>query len=204
MKRAYTLALLFMVGAAGCAAASCADAKGVSIVQNEETGYFSSSEYGADIAKGPVPVFIAGSTFNRDPKAFVNTVVADMKGADWSPHARFTGSPGPKTARIYSYAMAFGDPSVTGAHLCKAKGKASTSSKASAASSKGLILVAALCRYDKSTAAVTARATGATGPSDPRFREMIRGAVLELTRTNQMDIQHPGNSGGGFGGGINR
>jgi hypothetical protein len=205
MKFAPTLALVCiagacLVGAAGWPAASHAAAKGISIVQNEETGYFSSSEYGKDISRGAVPVYIAGSTFNQDAKAFVNKVVADMRGADWSPHAHFTGTPGPNTARIYSYAMAFGDPSVTGANLCKAKdrGTRASSSAKSSASSGGVILVAALCRYDKSTAAVTVR--GASGPSDPKFRDMIRGAVLELTRTNQMDIEHRSNNGGGFGG----
>lgn len=199
-------ALLLLGGVAGCT-----NADGISVVQNEESGYFSSSEYGYDVSRGNTPVYIAGSTFSQDPKAFVNKVVADMQGADWNPHAHFTGTPDPNSSRIYSYAIAFGDPSVTGANLCAATDRPDTpnyhypmGSKGNASyerpaptSEAGVTLVAALCRYDKSTSAVTARAASVTGPNDPKFRELVRTAVLELTRPNQMNIQHRGNNDGG-------
>jgi hypothetical protein len=203
-----------LAGIAGCTT------NGVSVVRNEESGFFSSSEYGSDVSKGDVPVYIAGTTFNQDPKAFVDKVVSDMQGSDWNPHAHFTGTPGPNTSRIYSYALAFGDPSVTGANLCSATDKphyaasgypagaypmgtgVRTTSNATAPNAAGVTLVAALCRYDKSTSAVTAR-SDATGPNDPKFRELVRTAMLQLTQPNQFNVQHPGDDEGGSSGGSN-
>jgi hypothetical protein len=221
-----SLCALFLIAGPIVIVGGCANTDGVSVVQNEESGYFSSSEYGNDVSRGDMPVYIAGSTFNQNAKAFVDTVVANMQGADWNPHAHFTGTPGPNTSRIYSYAMAFGDPSVTGASLCAATDRptyavpgyppgaypmgsgarnlpSNSTVPDSVSPGAGVTLVAALCRYDKSTSAVTAR-VNATGPNDPKFRSLVRTAVLELTRPNQINIQHRGNSGdGGSSGGGN-
>jgi hypothetical protein len=206
MKTHHSLAFAFIFAVTGCAGNN-----GVSVVENEQSGFYSGSEYGHDLSEGPVLVRVAGTAFNMDPQSFTNRVVENMQGADWSPHARFTAVPSPNTARIYSYAMMFGSsPAVTGANLCAASdapnatGTSATSApprtanaaSGIAGSSGALTLVAALCRYDKPTMGVTARVADAGGPDDPRFRSLVRSAVLELTRPNQNNIQHDRDNGG--------
>lgn len=66
-----------------------------------------------------------------------------------------------------------------------------------------MTLVAALCRYDKLTMGVTARAANISGTDDPKFRSLVRSAVLELTRPNQENIQHDRDNGPYFTGGGN-
>jgi hypothetical protein len=201
-----------------CAAAGCAGSNGVSVVENQESGFFSSSEYAHDINDHLVLVRVAGTAFNQRPQDFTNTVVQDMQGADWSPHARFTAESGPNTARIYSYAMMFGGSrDITDANLCASIDaptavvpgtgvpRAAGMMAPPADTSGNTTLIAALCRYDKATMGVTARVANAAGPNDPKFRSLVRSAVLELTRPNQDNIQHDRDNGsdestGGSGG----
>ena len=101
------------------ALAACAGPNGVSIVEDQQTGFFASEEYARDASTGPMLVVVRGAAFGYDPTTLANLVVNNMQGADWGPHARFTPVAGPNTARMYFYVMAINPPrDLTGAALC--------------------------------------------------------------------------------------
>jgi hypothetical protein len=174
--------------------ASCAN-NGVSIVEDQQTGLFASEEYGSDASTGPMVVVVRGSAFGYDPTTLANLVVNNMQGADWGPHAHFTPVSGPNTARMYFYVMAINGPlDLTGGSLCA---RPSQPIIPIALPAGEIHLEAALCRYNKNTTSVTGRASGVTGPADPKFRELIVSAVQDITRPNQQRIDSLDNDDSG-------
>jgi hypothetical protein len=169
------------------ALAACSATNGVSIVEDQQTGYYAAEEYGRDASTGEMTVVVRGDAFGLNQAALANLVVQNMQGNDWGPHARFTPLSGADTARMYSYAMALNGPrNLNGAALC-----AQPNQPIPAASDIGpgeLRLVAALCRYNKATNTVSGRAVGVVGPYDPKVNQLIGGAVREMTRPNQQRI----------------
>jgi hypothetical protein len=158
----------------------------VSIVEDQQTGYFASEEYGNDASTGPMLVVVRGSAFGYDPTTLANLVVNNMQGADWGPHARFTPVSGPNTARMYFFVMAINGPlDLTGASLCARPSQPITPVAMPAGEIR---LEAALCRNNKITTSVAGRASGVSGPADPKFRELIVAAVQDITRPNQQRI----------------
>jgi hypothetical protein len=196
----------FLGAAFALAIAGCADS--VSVIENEHSGTFASEEYKHDASRGDIPVVVSGSVFGLDRRSLADVVVRDMQGADWSPHAHFTALPATDTARIYSYAMMFNGPrEITAAALCaQPQATSSISTPSGNVGAGSVTLIAALCRYNVSTMGVTARVSNVSGPDDPKFRSLVRTAVLELTRPNQQRLLHDNengssDSGGGGGGG---
>lgn len=169
---------------------------GVSIVEGQQTGIFAPEEYARDASTGPMTVVVRGSAFGYDPTTLANLVVNNMQGADWSPHARFTTVSGPNTARMYFYVMAINGPlDLTGASLCQ---RPSQPLAATAVPNGEIRLEAALCRFNNVATSVEGRASGVTGPADPKFRELIVSAVQDMTRPNQQRIDRPDNDEGGL------
>jgi hypothetical protein len=183
--------VVLALGLAGCSATN-----GVSIVEDQQTGFFSPEEYGFDASKGEMTVVVRGSAFGMDQASLANLVVQNMQGADWTPHARFTPASGPNTARTYSYVMMLDGPrNITGASLCEQPRQPLPTAANLPAGE--LRLVAALCRYNKATNSVSGRALGVVGPYDPKVHELIAGSVLQLTRPNQDRIDRDRDHGGG-------
>ena len=168
------------------ALAACAGPNGVSIVEDQQTGFFASEEYARDASTGPMLVVVRGAAFGYDPTTLANLVVNNMQGADWGPHARFTPVAGPNTARMYFYVMAINPPrDLTGAALCARPSQPIAPGPVAAGEIR---LEAALCRFNKVATSVAGRATDVAGPADPKFRELIVAAVQDVTRPNQQRI----------------
>jgi hypothetical protein len=177
------LMLAAALGLAGCAT------NGVSIVEDQQTGFFAPEEYGNDASTGPMVVVVRGNAFGYDPTTLANLVVNNMQGADWGPHAHFTPISGPNTARMYFYVMAINGPlDLTGASLCERPNQPLRTVNVPAGEIR---LEAALCRFNKVTTSVAGRASGVTGPADPKFRDLIVAAVQDVTRPNQQRIDRP-------------
>jgi hypothetical protein len=170
------------------AVAACNQFPGVSVVENNQTGFYDPGEYGSDARKGDMPVAVSGGAFGLEPTMLADVTVRNMQGADWSPHARFTAVPGPNTTRAYHYVMMWNGPEdVTAAQLC-ANPRQPRPAAPAASAGGDVVLVAGLCRYDKATNGVTASASDVTGPGDVKFRNVVQAAMLELTRPNQRGV----------------
>jgi hypothetical protein len=181
-------ARLIAVSAIVTLAATLTACGGVSVVENYQTGFYNPSEYGSDASKGEMPVAVTGGAFGLTPMMLANITVDNMQGADWGPHAKFTALPGPNTTRMYHYVMMWNGPrDVTAAELCANPRQPRPGDPAASAGGR-VVLIGALCRFDKATNGVTASASNVTGPGDVKMRQVIVAAVQELTRPNQRDI----------------
>jgi hypothetical protein len=172
----------------------CSATNGVSIVEDQQTGYFAAEEYARDVSMGDLTVVVRGSAFGMDQRTLSDLVVRNMQGADWGPHARFTTASSPTTARTFSYVMMLNGPlNIGGAALCA---RPSQPLSAGPSLPPGEIrLVAAICRYNKIATSISGRAVGVVGPNDPKVHALIAGAVQDLTRPNQPRIdQDRGNN----------
>jgi hypothetical protein len=173
--------------ALAAALAGCSATNGVSIVEDQQTGYFASEEYGRDASSGEMTVVVRGSAFGLNQAALANLVVQNMQNNDWGPHARFTPLSGANTARMYSYVMLLnGARNVNAAALCEQPMQPLPTATDLAPGE--IRLAAALCRYNKATNTVSGRAVGVVGPYDPKMNQLIGGAVREMTRPNQQRI----------------
>ena len=169
------------------ALAGCSATNGVSIVEDQQTGYFASEEYARDVSVGDMTVVVRGNAFGLDQQRLAGLVLQNMQGADWGPHARFTTLSGPGTARTYSYVMMLNGPlNISGAALCARPAQALAAGPSFA--SGEIRLVAAICRFNKIATSVSGRAVGVVGPNDPKVRALIAGTVQDLTRPNQPRI----------------
>ena len=177
------------------ATATLVGCNAVSVVENYQTDFFTPREYAADASKGEMPVAVTGGAFGLDPNTLSDVTVRNMQGADWSPHARFTAVPGPDTTRMYHYVMMWNGPrDVTAADLC-VNPRQPQPAAAAASAGGDVVLVGALCRFDKATNGVTATAGDVTGPGDVKFRQVIVTAMQELTRPNQRGLFQRDNGG---------
>jgi hypothetical protein len=154
-----------------------------SIADNYDPG-----EYARAAKAQTIPVAVYGSALGMSGADLTKTVINDMTGQDWSPHARFAPSSNATAGGIFSFAIMLNGPAgVTGANLC---GRSSAPTGTSPSSGGEVHLIAGLCRYDQAVTNVEVRISGATGPSDPKFAGMIATAVRSLTPpivTNRMN-----------------
>jgi hypothetical protein len=177
-------------------------AGGISVLRTEEPGRFAPEEYQRSDARAPVPVMVSGSAFGLDERALSNAVVAAMQGAEWGYHAQLIPAYTIDTSRIYWYAMVFNAPAdanVTSACSRPLEPAATAHAPLSGSSARAapVRLDAVLCRYDTVALAVRATAADLVGVRDPRFRELVRSAVRELTRPGEPRFDRPEDSGGG-------
>jgi len=175
------------------AAVALAACTGVSVVADQRGGPYGAEEYAKVGAEGPLPVVVTGSVAGAGGAALADTVVQAMAGADWGYHARFVTASAPDPASVYWYVMMFEPPSgMTTAAACARAREPSAATRAPAlegiapgAGTGSIRLAAGLCRYDKIASSVQARVSDVRGLDDPKFRSLVRTAVLELTRPNQ-------------------
>lgn len=195
------------------AAAALAACTGVSVVQDQRGGPYGAEEYAKVGAQGPLPVLVYGSAAGAGGSALTDTVVQAMAGADWGYHARFVAASAPDPSSVYWYVMLFEPPpGMTTAEACARAGETSRTAPIArppvagglapdAAASGSVRLAAGLCRYDKIASSVQARAADVNGINDPKFRSLVRTAVLELTRPNQSRFDRSRDNGGSDHGG---
>lgn len=182
------VAAMLMLSLLGCAQL------GPSIVTNEESSLYSSSEYNQDISTGDVVVVVRGGLPGIGQQTLENFVVAHMQGADWGPHAHFTATPGPDTARTFWFAMMINGPNdVSAATLCANPSKPYP--PAPTVSPGHITLVGGLCRNTRVMMGVTGRVDGVMDITDIKFHQLIAGVVLQLTNSQKSS---PATSGSTF------
>jgi hypothetical protein len=182
------VATILMTGLLGCAQA------GPTIVKNEESSLYSINEYNQDAATGDVVVVVRGGLPGVTQQVLENFVVAHMQGADWGPHAHFTATPGPNTARTFWYAMLINGPkNLTASALCA---NPSTIYPPDQTTPPGHItLVAGICRNTHAMMGVSGQVDGVMDLTDIKFHQLITAAVQQLTGPR---IDSPSTSGSEF------
>jgi hypothetical protein len=205
MRRASFSLVLTAVALAACS--------GVSVVEDQRGGPYSSAEYAKVGAESPLPVVVYGDAAGAAGPALANAVVQNMAGADWGYHARFVPAAAPAPSSVYWYVMLFDPPDgISTAEACARGGGApgaavspvappAAAAPSRAPSAGSLRLAAGLCRYDKIATSVQARAADVRGIDDPTFRSLVRTAVLELTRPSHGRFDRGNDNGGGDHGG---
>jgi hypothetical protein len=189
------IAHLLLSGAMALTLVSCARSDGISTVSQLDDRY-DSDDYAHEASVTPILVVVRGTAFGLDQRTLEQAVAANMQGADWGPHARFTTVRSSDVAKIFSFVMLVNGPrNATAAELCRDPAKAPAAVTAPPAGE--VRLIGGLCRYDQDMAEVTGRIDGVSGPQDPRFRNLIVAATHELTtpQTNQRLLLH-NNDGG--------
>jgi hypothetical protein len=164
---------------AALALASCARSDGIRTVSAMDDRY-DSDDYNHEATIKPIPVVVRGTAFGLDQKALEATITKNMQGADWGGHTNFTTTPGPDDAKIFSFVMLVNGPAnATAASLCRDPSKAPASTQALP---QGQVrLLGGLCRYDQNMTEVTGQIDGVTGPDDPKLKNLIVAAMMELT-----------------------
>ncbi len=133
-------------------------------------GVYSASEFAYAGAGRDLRVDVAGNPFGGDRAAFERAVTDAMQGRHWGPLANFTTTPGPDAREAYRVVMLFEPPrSFNGARLCDI----APSELRSESDQGSLSLFGAFCRGDKTMTRVMGRISGAAGPDDPAFRELV-------------------------------
>lgn len=170
---AYLIALGALAGLGACTAFGPTYTSSV-------TDTYDPTEYATRTTGRDVPVTVYGSAFGVSGTSLTTTVVNNMTGHDWSPHARFTPAEGRSDESPFSVAVAINGPAnATGASLC-----AGTVKQAGAPTVGNVSLVAGLCRYGVAVSEVSGRTTGVNGVQDPKFSELVAKAIRELTPPN--------------------
>lgn len=167
--------------------AGCTSPNAVSFVESEESPIYTTDEYHHDASTGDVPVIVRGGLPGVNQGTLTNFVVEHMQGADWGPHAHFSATPGPRTARMYSFQMLINGPSdMTGGALCANPTQPLPAARPATAGD--ITLVAAICRYTQAMLVVTGRAHGVNDLTDFKFHQLIAGAVQQLTTPRRNSI----------------
>ena len=171
----------------------CAQA-GPSIVKNEESSLYSINEYNQDAATGDVVVVVRGGLPGITQQVLENFVVAHMQGADWGPHAHFTATPGPNTARTFWFAMLINGPrNLTPSALCANPNILYPPDQTTPPGR--LTLVAGICRNTRAMMGVSGQVDGVMDLTDIKFHQLIAATVQQLTSPQ---INSPSSSGSDF------
>lgn len=191
------LAHLLLSGAAALMLVGCVRPDGITTVSQRDSRY-ESDDYAHEASVKPILVVVRGTAFGLDQRALEQVVAANMQGADWGPHARFTTVPSPDNARIFSFVMLVNGPrNATAAALCRDPSQAPAATEAPGPGE--FRLIGGLCRYDQNMAEVTGRVDGVAGPQDPKVHKLIVAATQELTTPQVTEhlLLHNHDSGGG-------
>jgi hypothetical protein len=184
---------LFLLAALGLGA--CAN-DGITTVTQMSTAY-DSDDYAHEASVKDIFVVVRGEAFGLSQQQLAQIVTQDMQGGGWGPNPHFTTVPGDNVGRMFSYIMVL-NPSdgLTADAACNNPSKIPDVTQAPPAGVTRLL--ATMCRYDASMIGTNARAVNVTSPQDPRFRELIRTAMMELTTPLTRDglLLHNDDGGG--------
>jgi hypothetical protein len=162
---------------AAAALAACA-VLGPSTVSDISSDY-DPGEYARSAQAREIPVTVRSGALGVDRAALAEAIAKNMAGHDIAGHGRFTATPTNGGDSVFSFAFAIDSPTQEiAAALCRDR---SASSAVPTANDGNVRLVGALCRYDQAVTTVDGRASGVTGPNDPKFAALIAAATRELT-----------------------
>lgn len=170
------------------AIAACA-AGGVRLTQQEITPTYSPGEFAYVGAGRDLRVVVVGNPFGADRAAFETAVTGAMQGRHWGQRTNFTTTPGPSARARYRVVLLFNPPrSLNGARLCHDD----PSILPSQTTADGIVLFAAFCRGKRSRTEIKGYVSGAAGPDDPAFRELVGQVTNGLFPPNRGIDREPG------------
>lgn len=162
---------------AALAVASCAPG-GVKLWLHEVDTAYRFGEFTYATAGGrDLRVVAAGNPFGGDPAAFGRAVTDAMQGRNRGKPVDFSTVLGPDTREVYRVVLLFDPPvSFNGVRLCRMD-PADLPTRADAAD---ITLHGAFCRGRKSLTEIKGRIAGASGSTDPVFRELVGRITFNL------------------------
>lgn len=148
---------------------ACA-AGNVRLTQQEIAPSYSPGEFTYAGAGRDMRVVVVGNPFGGERAEFERAVTDAMQGRHWGQRTNFTTMPGPGARDRYRVVLLFDPPrSLNAARLCHDD----PATLPSEAAGDGIVLFAAFCRGKRSRTEIKGYASGATGPDDPAFRELV-------------------------------
>jgi hypothetical protein len=186
---------LFLFSLAALGLGACAN-DGITTVTQMSTAY-DSDDYAHEASVKDIFVVVRGEAFGLSQQQLEQIVTQDMQGGGWGPNPHFTTVSGNNVGKMFSYVMVL-NPSegLTADAVCNNPSKIPAITQAPPSGVTRLL--ATMCRYDASMIGTNARAVDVTSPQDPRFRELIRTAMMELTTPLTRDglLLHNDDGGG--------
>lgn len=186
---------LFLCAIASLGLGACAN-DGITTVTQMSSAY-DSDDYAHEASVKDILVVVRGSAFGLNQQQLEGLVIENMQGAGWGPNPHFTTVPGNNVGKMFSYVMVLnGPPDITADAVCRNPSKIPALKQAPPPGE--VRFLGTMCRYDADMIDVDARAENITGAQDPRFRELIRTAMLELTTplTEDRLLLHNDDDGG--------
>lgn len=160
----------------GCAAFP----EGVVIYEPNYAQLYSQGDFEFAAQRGEIKTAVKGSPFGIADEPFADKVMAMMNGANWGPRVDYTRNPTripPDTSESRFHVEIVFNPAANFAarSACGEPMKSPVT-----ATGPDVYMVAAFCFGDRLMSESAGRATGLTGPDDPRFRSLVRGVTLAL------------------------
>jgi hypothetical protein len=166
---------------------ACASGSGGGVVLTHDQ--IGSSYYGSELGyaagKGGMPTAVFGNPFAIDKAAFDRTVTDAMYRKNPGIAVRFSTEIDDPQRWLYRVVMYFDPPvAVSGQTACNP----SATLRSVAQKEDRLVLLAALCRGNKSLSEIRGTTSRGSGPDDPSFRSLITQVVLNMFPTRNPDI----------------
>ncbi len=159
-----TLTLAAFVVVAACAAG------GVRLTQLDVTPTYSPGEFAYAAAGRDLHVVIVGNPFGGDQAAFEAAVTDAMQGRHWGQPTNFTTTPGEDARPSFRVVLIFDPPvGMNAARQCREEALAVQTVPAD----DEIQLSGAFCSGDNARTRIRGRVSGAAGPQDPAFRELV-------------------------------
>lgn len=157
------LALAALVLVAACAGT-------VRLTQLNITPTYSPNEFAYAAADRDLHVVIVGNPFGGDQAAFESAVTDAMQGRHWGQPTNFTTTPGENARLAFRVVLIF-DPQVgmNSARQCREE----MVGVQTVPRDDEIEISAAFCREENLRTRIRGRVSGATGPQDPVFRELV-------------------------------
>ena len=169
---------------------ACVSATGGAVILTHD--YISYSYYGAELGyaadKGGMPTAVFGNPFAVDKAAFDRAVTDAMYRKNPGIAVRFSTEIDDPQRWLYRVIMYFDPPiGISGKTACN------PDATLQFVPQKGdrLVLLAALCRGNKSLSEIRGTTSRGSGPDDPHFRTLITHVVLNMfpTRNPNLDAE---------------
>ena len=161
---------------------------GVVLTHNQISTSYYGAELGYAAAKGGMPTAVFGNPFAVDKAAFDRVVTDAMYRKNPGIAVRFSTQIDDPQRWLYRVIMYFDPPvGISGHTACD------PNATLQSVAQKGdrLVLLAALCRGNRSLSEIRGTTSRGSGPNDPNFRLLITQVVLNMfpTRNPNLDTE---------------
>lgn len=158
------LSFAFLILIAACAPS------GIRLTQLDISPTYDPGEFARAAAGRDLHVVIVGNPFGGDQAAFGTAVTDAMQGRHWGQPTNFTTTPGAEAHLTYRVVLVFDPPrGMNAARQCREEALAVQTIP----TGDEINLSGAFCRGRNPMTRIWGRVSGAAGPQDPGFRELV-------------------------------